>query len=166
MNTFIINLNDTTALSDSVVAKVIKLSEACQPVMTEAETNCYDVAIVGIICAAFIIIAWFVKCTILSWKDKTSEAADNERQYTKDKEKEESDRKREAEKTNHDWRMNDENKKREYALEEEKRKRQYELEDEKRKREYELEDEKRKRQYMLDDEKREQEYDKKNVTIQ
>lgn len=27
MSTFIINLNDTTALSDSVVAKIIKLSE-------------------------------------------------------------------------------------------------------------------------------------------
>lgn len=43
MSTFIINLNDTTVINDSVFAKVVKLPEVCQPIVTtEAETNCND----------------------------------------------------------------------------------------------------------------------------
>lgn len=68
MSTFIFNLNDTTALSDSVMAQVIKLSEACQPVATDAETNVCDVIIAGVICLAIVGVALIAKCAVLSWK--------------------------------------------------------------------------------------------------
>ncbi len=80
MNTFIINLNDTTALSDSVVAKVLKLSEACQPVMTEAETNCEDVKIVAFICIAIVLVALIAKWAVCSLKNAEIMAAKNERE--------------------------------------------------------------------------------------
>ena len=52
MSTFIINLNDTIAMSDSAVVELAKVIGTCQPVMREAETNCQDVWIVVFICAA------------------------------------------------------------------------------------------------------------------
>ncbi len=87
MSTLIVNLNDTVALSDSVVAKIIKLSEACQPVVTEAETNCYDVIIVAVICVAIVIVAHFAKSAVSSCKDAEIKAAKDERE-AKEKETE------------------------------------------------------------------------------
>lgn len=77
MSTFIFNLNDTTALNDSVVAQVIKLSEACKPVMTEAETNGLDVWIVFIICIAIVLVALIAGWALLSWKSAEIKAANN-----------------------------------------------------------------------------------------
>ena len=50
MSTFIINLNDTIAMSDSAVVELAKVINTCQPCVKEAETTCNDVVIVGIVC--------------------------------------------------------------------------------------------------------------------
>ena len=96
MNTFIINLNDTTALSDSVVAKIIKLSEASQPVVTEAGTNWADFAIVGIICLAIVAVALIAKCAVLSWKKAEIAFKEKERNDKEAKEEKDETRKQKA----------------------------------------------------------------------
>ena len=99
MNTFIINLNDTTALSDSIVTKVIKLSEACQPVVTEAETNCNDVMIVAFISVAIVLVALIAKWAVWSWKEAELMGAKNER-GAKEKEDDIAERKKKADALN------------------------------------------------------------------
>lgn len=70
MSTFIINLNDTTVINDTVFAKVVKFSEVCQPVVMEAETNCKDVMIVAIICGAIILLSIIAAIVITLWHYK------------------------------------------------------------------------------------------------
>lgn len=82
---------------DSIVTKTC---DALIPVVQktyEAGTNCFDAAIVLFICVAFICVAFIAKCTFLSWKRKEIENAKLEREFKKDKEKEESERKQKAE---------------------------------------------------------------------
>lgn len=82
MSTFILNLNDTTVINDSVFAKVVKLSEVCQPVVMEAETNNLDWYIVATICGAVIIVASIACYAVLSWKEKEIQN-DNDKQNSK-----------------------------------------------------------------------------------
>lgn len=79
MSTFIINLNDTIAMSDSAVVELAKVINTCQPCVKEAQTNCNDVWIAGIICLAIVMVALIAKCGLLAWKSKEIEAADAER---------------------------------------------------------------------------------------
>ena len=82
MSTFILNLNDTTVINDSIFAKVVKLSEVCQPVVMEAETNNFDWYIVATICGAVIIVASIACYAVLSWKEKEIQN-DNDKQNSK-----------------------------------------------------------------------------------
>lgn len=79
MSTFIINLNDTITMSDSAVVELAKVINTCQPCVKEAQTNCNDVWIAGIICLAIVMVALIAKCGLLAWKSKEIEAADAER---------------------------------------------------------------------------------------
>lgn len=79
MSTFIINLNDTIAMSDSAVVELAKVVNTCQPCVKEAETNCQDVLIVGLICLAVVLVALIAICGLLYWKHKETEAAGAER---------------------------------------------------------------------------------------
>ena len=60
MSTFIINLNDTIAMSDSAVVELAKLVSACQPCELEAQTNCNDVWIVVVVCATIVIVVGLI----------------------------------------------------------------------------------------------------------
>jgi hypothetical protein len=82
MSTFILNLNETTVINDSIFAKVVKLSEVCQPVVMEAETNNFDWYIVATICGAVIIVASIACYAVLSWKEKEIQN-DNDKQNSK-----------------------------------------------------------------------------------
>lgn len=93
MSTFIFNLNDTTALSDSVVAIVLKLSETSQPIVTEAETNGFDVIIVCVICLAIVLVALIAMCGFLSWKKAELEALKEERKEKNENDNNECERK-------------------------------------------------------------------------
>lgn len=67
MNTITICLNDTVALSDSTIIELAKVVNTCQSCMQGNPTNCNDVKIVAIICAAIIIaalIAWGIISTL------------------------------------------------------------------------------------------------------
>ena len=97
MSTFIINLNDTTALSDSVVAKVIKLSEAFQPAVTEAESNNNDVMIVAFICIAIVVVALIAKWAAWSWQNAEIASRVKERSDKREKDEEDYQRKQKAE---------------------------------------------------------------------
>lgn len=68
MNTFILNLNDATALNDSVVARFVKLSDVCQSVVTKAGTNDADVEITKYICCAVVTVAAIIVGGFLIWK--------------------------------------------------------------------------------------------------
>lgn len=67
MNTFIINLNDTIAMSDSAVVELAKVISTCQPCVQEAETNCNDVKIVAIVCGAIVLLAIIAAIVISLW---------------------------------------------------------------------------------------------------
>lgn len=96
MSTFIINLNDTIAMSDSAIVELAKVVSTCQPCVQETETNCYDVIIVVFICAAIVLVALITKWAVLSWKDAEINAVNKERKEKEDKEKEDSKRKQKA----------------------------------------------------------------------
>lgn len=95
MNTFIFNLKDTTALSDSAVVELAKVVSGCQP-MTEAETNCNDVTIVAIVCLAIVLVALIVSRAFLSFKSKEIEAEKAERESKEANSIRESERKQKA----------------------------------------------------------------------
>ena len=56
MNTFIINLNDTIAMCDSLGVALAKAINTSQPCFQETETNWQDVWVAGIICGTIIIV--------------------------------------------------------------------------------------------------------------
>ena len=67
MNTFIINLNDTIAMSDSAIVELAKVISTCQPCVQEAETNCNDVKIVAIVCGMVVLLAIIAAIVISLW---------------------------------------------------------------------------------------------------
>ena len=95
MSTFIINLNDTIAMSDSAVVELAKVVSACQPCELEAQTNCNDVWIVVAICFAIVAVGLIAKCAVISWKKEELAAAEKEREY-KEKEADIAERKKKA----------------------------------------------------------------------
>ena len=60
---------DTTALSNSVVAKVAELSEASQPASIEEHVFTTAALVVIIICVAVIILAFIIKQALVVWRD-------------------------------------------------------------------------------------------------
>ena len=70
MNTFIINLNDTIAMSDSAMVELAKVMGTCRPCVQEAEKNCHDVTIVAIICGAVVLLAIIAAIVITIWHNK------------------------------------------------------------------------------------------------
>ena len=66
MSTFIINLNDTIAMSDSTVVELAKVLGPCQACSQRVENSFNDVYITAIICAsvigAIIIACWAYMC--------------------------------------------------------------------------------------------------------
>jgi hypothetical protein len=82
MSTFIINLNDTIAMNDTIVVKVMKTIESSQLVINEAETNFKDVWIVVAICATITISVGIVAWVLYIWiseKNKYQMAELNEK---------------------------------------------------------------------------------------
>lgn len=69
MGTIIINLSDTT-VSDSLIVKLSKAVEICQPCFKEAETNNVDWFIVATICGAIIIVAGIIAFALVYWQTK------------------------------------------------------------------------------------------------
>ena len=96
MSTFIINLNDTIAMSDSAVVELAKVISSCQPCVQEVVTNANDVTIAKYICLAVAFVALVVGATILLWKWLGNRVDEEERIFKKGKEQEESKRKQES----------------------------------------------------------------------
>ena len=93
MSTFIINLNDTIALSDSAVVELAKVINTCQPCLQETGANYNDVKIVAIICVTIVLVALIAKWAICSWKDANVSVLREERSERVRQEKEEAQRK-------------------------------------------------------------------------
>lgn len=93
MNTFIINLNDTIAMSDSAVVELAKVINTCQPYISKNETSYNDVMIVAIVCVAIVLVALIAKWAICSWKDADTNVLREERFVKARKEKEVAQRK-------------------------------------------------------------------------
>ena len=68
MSTFIINLNDTVAMSDSAVVELAKVITVCKPCVQEAGSNCNDVKIVVAICITVAFVAFIAALVIWLWK--------------------------------------------------------------------------------------------------
>ena len=92
MSTFIINLNDTIAMSDSAVVELAKVITACKPYVQETGTNCNDVMIVAFICITIIVVALIARWGICSWKDADANVLKEERFEKARKEKGEAQR--------------------------------------------------------------------------
>ena len=82
MSTFIINLNDTVAMSDSGVVELAKVINTCQPCVQEVATNTNDVKNTFIVCATIIVITAIVALAITLWHRK--EVAERYHKYEKD----------------------------------------------------------------------------------
>ena len=95
MSTFIVNLNDTIAMSDSTVVELAKIISCSQPCVSDAETNCQEMIIVGFICVAIVLVALIVKWAVSSWKAAEIAAAKEER-TEKEKETDIAERKQKA----------------------------------------------------------------------
>ena len=67
MSTYIINLNDTIALSDSAVVELAKVVGAWQPCVQETHTSRNDVLIVIAICATIIIVVGLITWVLKTW---------------------------------------------------------------------------------------------------
>lgn len=65
MSTYILNPNDTNALSDSIVVKMTKAVDAFQVRVNEVATNWADVEVVKYICTAVVAITLIVAITVL-----------------------------------------------------------------------------------------------------
>lgn len=93
MNTFIFNLKDTTALSDSAVVELVKVLTNSHPMATEVETNCNDVTIVTIICLTIVFVALILGWGFWSLKNKEIKAEKNEQESKRTNSNKESARK-------------------------------------------------------------------------
>ena len=96
MSAYIINLNDTIAMSDSTIVEFVRVISNCQPCVQEAETNSKDVIIVTIICVAIVLVALIAKWAVWSLKYTEKEAIIEERKAKEEIEKEECNRKTKA----------------------------------------------------------------------
>ena len=67
MNTIIVNLNDTIATNDTIIVKILKSIEACQPVINESETNSNDVWVVIAICTTVVLVVGLVAWVLYTW---------------------------------------------------------------------------------------------------
>jgi uncharacterized protein YxeA len=152
MSTFIINLNDTIAMSDSAVVELAKVISSCQPCIRGTETNCNDVIIVAFICLAIVFVAFIAVFGFLYWKSMEIKADQEEREFQKTKEKEECQRKLDANKNNRSNMLEDEERKRKYAKDDKELERKYAIEDEERKRKYAKDDKELERKYAIEDE--------------
>ena len=75
MSTFIVNLNDTIVLGDTIRVKVAKVAEVCQPVIVkETETSCNDVKIVAAICATIVLVAAIIALVLFKWLSARNKA--------------------------------------------------------------------------------------------
>ena len=82
MSTFIINLNDTIAMSDSAMVELANVISNWHPYLQEVETNDNDVKIVAIICGAIILLAIIAAIVITLWHNmdvKTRRAMETEK---------------------------------------------------------------------------------------
>ena len=78
MSIIVLNPSDTIISSDTLVVKLAKVAEICQPVVKEAETNCKDVWIAAIICLAIVLIACIAKRALGFWLDNLINAKKGE----------------------------------------------------------------------------------------
>ena len=93
MSTFIINLNDTIAMSDSAIVELAKVVSKSESSVQEAATTGEDFAIVCVVCFAIVVVALIAKWAVWSWKRAEIKAAEDERIAKEEKEKAESERK-------------------------------------------------------------------------
>ena len=140
---------------------VMKTCGALAPIVqqtNEAGTNCSDVCIADVICRSTIVIVTILVAGFLAWKLIDNNAKENEREFNKHKEEEESKRKQEADEKNRVWQHEDEDRKQ--KAEELKRRWQFENEERKQKAE-EL-----KRCWQFEDEERKQKEDLLNKKLE
>ena len=96
MSTFIINLNDTIAMSDSAIVELAKVVRGSESSVQEAATTWQDVTIVGFICLAVVLVVLIAKWATWSWKNAEIQAAKEERIAKEEKEREDCIRKQKA----------------------------------------------------------------------
>lgn len=78
MSIIVLNPSDTIVSSDTLVVKLAKVAEICQPVVKEAETNSNDVWIAAIICLAIVLIAYIAKRALVFWQNNLINAKKGE----------------------------------------------------------------------------------------
>ena len=97
MSTFIINLSDTVALSDSTLIELAKVLNSCQPCIQEAATNYDDVRIVYVTCLAIVLVVLiasvaFYHCMRIKYKYQ-NQGKEKEHEHEENKAKNEFERK-------------------------------------------------------------------------
>lgn len=78
MNTIILTMNDTIASNDTIVVKLVKAAEACQPEVNGIITSWQDVAVALIVCLAIALIVMCGICKYYKEKDRKRQLEDQE----------------------------------------------------------------------------------------
>lgn len=95
MSILVVNLPDSIATCDTIVVKLAKGIEFCQPIVKEAETNCNDVMIVVSICVTIVLIAFIAWGAVWCWQRAKINSENTIRVDKKTKDEAESKRKKE-----------------------------------------------------------------------
>lgn len=67
MSTYVLNPNDTIVLSDTIVFKITKASEACHHVIIETRTTQEDIWIAAAVCIAVMVIIGLLSWVMHTW---------------------------------------------------------------------------------------------------
>jgi len=70
MSTFIINMNDTIILNDTIVMKFTEVADKHLQIINESGTNSDDVKIVSVICGTIILLAIITAIVLILWHYK------------------------------------------------------------------------------------------------
>ena len=102
MSTYILNPNDTIALSDSIVVKMTTAADACQMCVNEVATNWADVEVVKYICVAAVAITLIVSIAVLIYSLKKISAEQRQKSFDNCQKKKENDQRLAFDKDKHD----------------------------------------------------------------
>lgn len=116
MNTIILTMDDTIASNDTIVVKLIKAAEACQPKVNGIVTSWQDVAVALIVCLAIALIVIFGICKYYKNKEKDRTLLKEIEEKKQELEKEERSLKRQDEVRNRAWQLEDQERKRKAEL--------------------------------------------------
>lgn len=86
MDTSLLMAKDTIVTADTIVLRVLKMTESCVPCVTESKTNCIDLWIVIVICLTILALGFLAKNAFLSWQKENKSKELNDKKLKSENE--------------------------------------------------------------------------------